>query len=271
MPLCLLLWGGNDFPTFDDRPRLPFVDPTCKEVTTRWQPVVLLEDGVNEGSFIPKSEFFFSANLLPIDGRSAGNRKYQAFVVRVQRPSHTVHYPSSGTKPTACSHPKISPCSVTSRDNRAEELIGADTMILAPSVVIVAANRVVNLGNDGNQGVLNAIERGSPANKQGPNFDLNSHDLFWQVHAVTTLESRSRAAMQILHSRLLSERAVYAALGMAFEVEPRPGHGTANAHELAGVITRDSKWSLNAAVGGDQSQSYLRSMREFPPKVDGSF
>jgi len=47
-------------PTFEDRPRLPFVDAICKEVT-RWRPIAPLgvphattEDDVYEGYFIPK-------------------------------------------------------------------------------------------------------------------------------------------------------------------------------------------------------------------------
>jgi len=47
-------------PTFEDRPRLPFIDAVCKEVL-RWKPVVPLaiphattEDNVYEGFFIPK-------------------------------------------------------------------------------------------------------------------------------------------------------------------------------------------------------------------------
>ncbi|KAI9441767.1 cytochrome P450 [Lactarius indigo] len=52
--------GRERLPTFEDRPRLPFVDAMCQEVM-RWQPVVPLavphmasEDGVYEGFFIPK-------------------------------------------------------------------------------------------------------------------------------------------------------------------------------------------------------------------------
>jgi cytochrome P450 len=30
--------GRDRFPTFDDRPRLPFIDAVCKEVV-RWRPV----------------------------------------------------------------------------------------------------------------------------------------------------------------------------------------------------------------------------------------
>ncbi|KAI0280320.1 cytochrome P450 [Russula aff. rugulosa BPL654] len=47
-------------PTFEDRPRLPFVDAICKEVK-RWRPAVPLgvphataSDDVYEGYFIPK-------------------------------------------------------------------------------------------------------------------------------------------------------------------------------------------------------------------------
>ncbi|KAI0253744.1 cytochrome P450 [Lactifluus subvellereus] len=52
--------GRERLPTFEDRPRLPFVDAVCKEVL-RWRPVVPLaiphattEDNVYEGFFIPK-------------------------------------------------------------------------------------------------------------------------------------------------------------------------------------------------------------------------
>ncbi|KAH9956431.1 cytochrome P450 [Russula dissimulans] len=52
--------GGERFPTFEDRPRLPFVDAVCKEVL-RWRPAAPLhlphastEDRVYRGYFIPK-------------------------------------------------------------------------------------------------------------------------------------------------------------------------------------------------------------------------
>lgn len=52
--------GRERLPTFEDRPRLPFVDALCKE-TQRWRPVTPLalphsvtEDNVYEGFFIPK-------------------------------------------------------------------------------------------------------------------------------------------------------------------------------------------------------------------------
>jgi len=52
--------GRVRLPTFDDHPRLPFVDAICKEVL-RWRPVAPLaiphaatEDNVYEGFFIPK-------------------------------------------------------------------------------------------------------------------------------------------------------------------------------------------------------------------------
>ncbi|KAI9459922.1 cytochrome P450 [Lactarius psammicola] len=52
--------GRERLPSFEDRPRLPFVDAMCKEVL-RWRPVVPLgvphaatEDGIYEGFFIPK-------------------------------------------------------------------------------------------------------------------------------------------------------------------------------------------------------------------------
>ncbi|KAH9975190.1 CyP450 monooxygenase [Russula compacta] len=52
--------GRERLPTFEDRPRLPFVDAVCKEVL-RWRPVVPIsiphaatEDNVYKGFFIPK-------------------------------------------------------------------------------------------------------------------------------------------------------------------------------------------------------------------------
>jgi cytochrome P450 len=52
--------GRERLPTFEDRPRLPFVDAMCKEVL-RWRPVLPLdvfrvasEDGFYDGFFIPK-------------------------------------------------------------------------------------------------------------------------------------------------------------------------------------------------------------------------
>ncbi|KAF8266319.1 cytochrome P450 [Lactarius quietus] len=52
--------GRERLPTFEDRPKLPFVDAMCKEVL-RWRPVTPLavphaamEDGVYEGVFIPE-------------------------------------------------------------------------------------------------------------------------------------------------------------------------------------------------------------------------
>ena len=77
--------GRERLPTFEDRPRLPFVDAICKEVL-RWRPVTPLgasrdvsnpnsakmlpwfvavphaaiEDGFYEGLFIPKGGSFFS-------------------------------------------------------------------------------------------------------------------------------------------------------------------------------------------------------------------
>ncbi|KAI0302455.1 cytochrome P450 [Multifurca ochricompacta] len=52
--------GRERLPTFEDRPKLPFVDAICKEVS-RWMPVAPLhiphaatQDGVYEGFFIPK-------------------------------------------------------------------------------------------------------------------------------------------------------------------------------------------------------------------------
>jgi len=52
--------GRDRLPTFEDRPRLPFVDAVCREVS-RWQPVVPLaiphavtKDDIYEGFLIPK-------------------------------------------------------------------------------------------------------------------------------------------------------------------------------------------------------------------------
>ncbi|KAI9449576.1 cytochrome P450 [Lactarius psammicola] len=52
--------GRERLPTFEDRPRLPFIDAVCKEAL-RWRPVTPLalphaatEDNVYEGFFIPK-------------------------------------------------------------------------------------------------------------------------------------------------------------------------------------------------------------------------
>jgi len=52
--------GRGRLPTFDDRPRLPFVDAICKEVL-RWRPIgplgiphAVTEDNVYKGFFIPK-------------------------------------------------------------------------------------------------------------------------------------------------------------------------------------------------------------------------
>jgi len=52
--------GRDRFPTFDDRPRLPFIDAVCKEVV-RWRPVTPVviphaptKDDVYAGFFIPK-------------------------------------------------------------------------------------------------------------------------------------------------------------------------------------------------------------------------
>ncbi|KAF8258563.1 cytochrome P450 [Lactarius quietus] len=57
--------GRERLPTFDDRPRLPFIDALCKE-TQRWRPVAPLvlphsvtEDNVYEGYFIPKGAVVF--------------------------------------------------------------------------------------------------------------------------------------------------------------------------------------------------------------------
>jgi len=52
--------GRDQLPTFDDRPRLPFIDAVCKEVL-RWRPVAPIamphaatKDDVYAGFFIPK-------------------------------------------------------------------------------------------------------------------------------------------------------------------------------------------------------------------------
>jgi len=52
--------GRERLPTFDDRPRLPFVDAICRELL-RWRPPIPLavphaatEDNVYDGYFIPK-------------------------------------------------------------------------------------------------------------------------------------------------------------------------------------------------------------------------
>ncbi|KAI0301726.1 cytochrome P450 [Multifurca ochricompacta] len=56
--------GRERFPSFEDRPRLPFVDAICKEVL-RWMPVTPLvphavtQDDVYEGLFIPKGAIVF--------------------------------------------------------------------------------------------------------------------------------------------------------------------------------------------------------------------
>ncbi|KAI0295929.1 cytochrome P450 [Russula brevipes] len=56
--------GRDQLPTFDDRPRLPFIDAVCKEVL-RWRPVAPIamphaatKDDVYAGFFIPKGERF---------------------------------------------------------------------------------------------------------------------------------------------------------------------------------------------------------------------
>jgi cytochrome P450 len=58
--------GRERLPNFEDRPRLPFVDAICKEVS-RWRPVTPLgfphastEDDVYKGFFIPKGAFVIS-------------------------------------------------------------------------------------------------------------------------------------------------------------------------------------------------------------------
>lgn len=57
--------GRERLPTFEDRPRLPFVDAVCKEVL-RWRPATPLalphaatEDNIYEGFFIPKGAVVF--------------------------------------------------------------------------------------------------------------------------------------------------------------------------------------------------------------------
>jgi len=57
--------GRDRLPTFEDRPKLPFVDAMCKEVL-RWRPATPLavphaasEDGVYDGFFIPKGAVLF--------------------------------------------------------------------------------------------------------------------------------------------------------------------------------------------------------------------
>ncbi|KAF8258555.1 cytochrome P450 [Lactarius quietus] len=57
--------GRERLPTFDDRPRLPFVDAMCREVL-RWRPVVPLaiphsamEDVLYEGFFLPKGAMVY--------------------------------------------------------------------------------------------------------------------------------------------------------------------------------------------------------------------
>ncbi|KAH9990431.1 cytochrome P450 [Russula vinacea] len=58
--------GRERLPTFEDRPRLPFIDAICKEVL-RWRPVTPLgfphattEDDVYQGYFIPKGAVVIS-------------------------------------------------------------------------------------------------------------------------------------------------------------------------------------------------------------------
>ncbi|KAI0289360.1 cytochrome P450 [Russula brevipes] len=58
--------GRERLPTFQDRPRLPFIEAVCKEVL-RWQPVTpvgvphaAIRDDVYAGYFIPKAYAYFS-------------------------------------------------------------------------------------------------------------------------------------------------------------------------------------------------------------------
>ena len=98
--------GRARFPTFEDRPRLPFVDALCKEVL-RWRPAAPLrrsnpwslkrgvyicllftdiphtatEDRVYEGFFIPKGAIYCRTNpsiclLMHVSTRCLVDRKY---------------------------------------------------------------------------------------------------------------------------------------------------------------------------------------------------
>jgi cytochrome P450 len=63
--------GRDRLPTFEDRPRLPFVDAVCKEVS-RWRPVIPLG--------MPTSEYF---------GRDIWNSPSQQSLTQLQRMTFT--------------------------------------------------------------------------------------------------------------------------------------------------------------------------------------
>jgi hypothetical protein len=61
--------GRDRLPTFEDRPRLPFIDAVCKE-TLRWRPIVpvggfLPALGIGVASLLPHSLWQGSHTLLP--------------------------------------------------------------------------------------------------------------------------------------------------------------------------------------------------------------
>jgi cytochrome P450 len=60
---------GDNIPTFEHRPALPYIEAICREIL-RWQPIVPLglphmsiEDDIYEGYFIPKGPHIFSIDL----------------------------------------------------------------------------------------------------------------------------------------------------------------------------------------------------------------
>jgi cytochrome P450 len=64
--------GRERLPTFEDRPRLPFIDAVCKEIL-RWNPVTPL--GAFDGCSCEVSEWYLMYDVLTGSSSTCGHRR----------------------------------------------------------------------------------------------------------------------------------------------------------------------------------------------------